>query len=113
MSMYVSTFLCKTKYFFKGILSEDLSYLLIPRALGMQYWVTTTYRLRLSSSDVNDCLILDEILSNPLPLSKQEAMDDVYRAVLCVLQNISLPVPANVKILVSTIAAIHLTIIHC
>lgn len=76
---------------------DDLSKLLVPMAFGMHYWVTTVYRLLLSSCDGNDSSILAEILSNIdwHPASPVEAMDHIYIAVLRVLHNISLPVPAK------------------
>ena len=76
---------------------EELSELLIPMAFRMHYWVTTVYRLLRSSRHGNDSSILAQILSKPgwHPASQEEAMDHVYLAVLHVLRQTSLPVPAE------------------
>ncbi|KAF4612892.1 hypothetical protein D9613_011114 [Agrocybe pediades] len=74
---------------------EELQQSLMERSLGVQTWIDTLFRFLFYCHDHKEsfpgtCDTLQKVLSTPVPLSKEDGMDNLYR-VICS----SLPYPTN------------------
>ena len=61
---------------------NDLRDPFIKRSKGVYFWVSTVYQFLLLCSDGDECAILENILSAKPPLTKEEAIDQLFRIIL-------------------------------
>ncbi|KAF8908540.1 hypothetical protein CPB84DRAFT_1843437 [Gymnopilus junonius] len=54
----------------------------VQRACGLHFWATTAYRWLSSCRDGLEVLLIKHILTNRQPLTKEEAMDHLYLAII-------------------------------
>ncbi|KAH9477948.1 hypothetical protein JR316_0010181 [Psilocybe cubensis] len=65
--------------------AEELHDQFVTRAMGLHLWVSTINQALLSCGDGMEVSILSRVLSLRTPLSKEDTMDDLFRAIIGVI----------------------------